>query len=208
MFNSLDVEERIRPGHAFCAIREVVDWILAGLSPLLASAYSDVGRLGIPPEMLLKALLLQCLYSLRTERQLGERIDSDPRFHWFCGMDPSERVFDASAFAQNRSRLDRCGATAPFFAAVRDRAIGAGLASDEHFSVEGTLIESHPSIKSFRPKGGDDGGDSGGFNTHNPEVDFKGERPPSRRTAPAPTPRSGCTASRAATRRCSATWAM
>jgi transposase len=143
MFHAFDVEDRIRPDHPLRAIREVVDSILVGLSPLLASAYSDVGRPGIPPEMLLKALLLQCPYSVRSERQLVERIDTDLLFRWFCGMDPSERVFDASAFAHNRPRLDRCGATAAFFAAVRDRAIGAGLASDEHFSVDGTLIVRH-----------------------------------------------------------------
>ena len=89
MINSLDVEDRIRPGHPTCVIREVVDSILVGLSRLLASAYSDVGRLGIPPEMLLKALLLQCLYSVRSEHQLVERIDTDLLFRWFCGMGPS-----------------------------------------------------------------------------------------------------------------------
>ena len=137
----------------------------------------------MPPEALLKALVLQCLYSVRSERQLVERLDTDLPFRWFCGLDPAEPVFDATAFTHNRPRLDAGDVTGAFFAAVRSRAIDAGLASDEHFSVDGTLIESHASIKSFRPidaHGRDDDerhGDSDSFKPRNHEVNFRGTKP-------------------------------
>jgi len=107
----------------------------------------------VPPEVLLKALVLQCLYSVRSERQLVERIDTDLLFRWFCGLDPAQDVFDATAFTHNRPRLDEHGITAAFFEAVVRRALDAGLCSEEHFSVDGTLIQSYASIKSFTPKG-------------------------------------------------------
>lgn len=181
----IDVEDRIRSDHPLRMIKRVVDEILRELGPLLASCYSDRGRPSVPPEVLLKALLLQCLYSVRSERQLVERLDTDLLFRWFCGLDPAEPVFDATAFTHNRPRLDARGVTSAFFAAVRSRAIDAGLASDEHFSVDGTLIESHASIKSFRPideRARDDDnderhGDSNRFKPRNPEVNFRGTKP-------------------------------
>jgi len=178
MFYVIDVEDRIRVDHPLRAIKRVVDEILRELGPLLASCYSDRGRPSVPPEVLLKALLLQCLYSVRSERQLVERLDTDLLFRWFCGLDPAEAVFDATAFTHNRPRLDAGGVTGAFFAAVRSRTIDAGLASDEHFSVDGTLIESRASIKSFRPIDHEThGDDSNGFKPRNAEVDFRGERP-------------------------------
>jgi transposase len=151
MFFAFDVEDRIRPDHPLRAIRREVDAVLAELSPLLDRCYSDTGRPGVPPEVLLKALLLQCLYSIRSERQLVERLDTDLLFRWFCGLDPAEPLFDATGFTHNRPRLDHHRVTAAFFDAVRQRAIDAGLADGEHFSVDGTLIQSHASPKSFVP---------------------------------------------------------
>lgn len=176
MFFAIDLEGRIRPDHPLRAIKRVVDEILVELSPLLDRCYSDRGRPGVPAEALLKALLLQCLYSVRSERQLIERLDTDLLFRWFCSLDPAEPIFDATAFTHNRPRLDAHGVTSAFFAAVRARAIDAGLAGDEHFSVDGTLIQSHASIKSFRPIDGDGDGDAGGGRPRNAEADFRGQR--------------------------------
>lgn len=179
MFYAIDIEARIRPDHPLRPMKAVVDSILAEMSPLFDSAYAKVGRPSVPPEVLLRSLLLQCLYSVRSERQLVERIDTDLLFRWFCGLDPAEPVFDATAFTHNRPRLDENGITGSFFDRVVKRAIEADLTSDEHFSVDGTLIESYASIKSFKPLGGqDDGGDGdgGGFKPRNAEVNFHGQK--------------------------------
>lgn len=180
MFYAIDMEARIRADHPLRAIRAVADGILRELEPLLEGCYSKVGRPGVPPEALLKALLLQCLYSIRSERQLAERLDTDLLFRWFCGLDPAQDAFDATAFTHNRPRLEAHGVISAFFAAVRARAIDAGLASDEHFSVDGSLIESHASIKSFRPidrPDDDDHKDNNRFKPRNLEVDFRGKKP-------------------------------
>ena len=180
MFYAIDIEDRVRADHPLRAIRKVVDSVLIELSPPLAACYSEVGRPGVPPEVLLKALLLQCIYSIRSERQLVERLDTDLLFRWFCGLDPAEPIFYATVFTHNRPRLEARGITGAFFAAVRARIIDAGLASDEHFSVDGSLIESHASIKSFRPMDGsqdDDHRDGNRFKPRNLEVDFRGQKP-------------------------------
>jgi len=186
MFFVIDMEERVRQDHPLRPIKAAVDEILAELGPLFDRAYSQTGRPGVPPEVLLKALLLQCLYTIRSERQLVERIDTDLLFRWFCGLDPAEEVFDPTAFTHNRPRLDEYNITAAFFDAVNSRAIEAGLASDEHFSVDGTMIESYASIKSFRPIDAsnddhtddniDNPIDTNGFKSRNAEVNFHGTR--------------------------------
>jgi transposase len=184
LFYAIDVEARIRPDHPLRPIKAAVDRILAGLTDRFDAAYSPVGRPGVPPERLVKALLLMALYSVRSERQLVERIDTDLLFRWFLDMSPEEPAFDATAFAHNRPRLDAHGLTAAFFQAVLGEALAAGLCS-EHFSVDGTLIESFASLKSVRPiaevegpgepsPGGPPGGN--GFKPRNPDVDFRGER--------------------------------
>jgi transposase len=178
MFFSINVEERIRKNHPLRPIKKVVDEILCGLSAQFDAAYSKLGRPGVPPERLLKALLLQTLYSVRSERQLVERIDTDLLFRWFLDMDPAEDVFVATDFTKNRPRLDEHGLTAAFF----QTAVDAGLTSDDHFSVDGTLIESCASVKSFRPidESPDDTdrgpGGSGGFKSRNAEADFHGKK--------------------------------
>jgi transposase len=150
LFHVFDVEDRIRPDHPLRDIKRRVDRILAGMSPYFAKAYSVVGRPSVPPERLLKALLLMALYSVRSERQLCERIDTDLLFRWFLDMQPSDVAFDATTFTHNRSRLDDHDLTRTFFDAVVREVLTASLCS-EHFSVDGTLIESFASAKSFQP---------------------------------------------------------
>lgn len=180
LFFTIDVESRIRADHPLRPLKRTVDEILQGLSQQFAAAYSRLGRPSVPPERLLKALLLMALYSIRSERQLVERIDTDLLFRWFLDMAPDDPAFDATTFTHNRPRLDEHGLTAAFFDAVLKRAISAGLTSDEHFSVDGTLIESYASIKSLRPidSDQDDQGpnDSNSFKPRNAEVNFHGDK--------------------------------
>ena len=190
MFFAIDLEERIRADHPLRAIKVTVDRILAGMSERFAVAYSVTGRPSVPPERLLKALLLMALYSVRSERQLAERIDTDLLFRWFLDMDPAEPAFDPTTFTRNRPRLDQHGLTAAFFDAVLKEAIEADLCSDDHFSVDGTLIESYASIKSFRPMANADedapgtndapndapNDDANGYKPRNAEVDFHGHK--------------------------------
>lgn len=178
MFFVIDVEARIRKDHPLRALKRQVDAILARLDKQFAQAYSKTGRASVPPERLLKALLLMAVYSIRSERQLMERIDTDLLFRWFLDLNPEDTVFDATVFTHNRTRLDQFGLTGKFFEAVVCEAMQQGLCSDDHFSVDGTMIESFASIKSFRPRDEQDGdeGDSNGFKSRNPEVDFHGEK--------------------------------
>lgn len=179
MFFAFCVEDRIRPDHPLRPIKKMVDEELARMSDLFDKAYSDTGRPGVPPERLLKALLLQSLYSVRSESQLIERIDTDLLFRWFLDMDPAQDVFDATAFTHNRPRLEAHGLIAAFFAGVVRRAREAGLTSDDHFTVDGTLIESYASLKSFVPKDPakrDKDDDGNGFKPRNAEVDFHGKK--------------------------------
>jgi len=177
LFFAINLEDRIRADHPLRPIKRAVDAILQQMGPLFEGAYSTIGRPSVPPERLLKAALLQCLYSVRSETQLVERLDTDLLFRWFCDMDPAEPVFDPTAFTHNRKRLEQSGIAAMFFEHVVARAIQAGLTSDEHFSVDGTLIESYASLKSFKPRDDDDDpGDGNGFKSRNAEVDFHGQK--------------------------------
>ena len=183
LFHTFHVEDRIRADHPLRDVKRRVDRILAALSAEFAKCYSRIGRPSVPPERLLKAQLLLSLYSIRSERQLCERIDTDLLFRWFLDLQPSEEAFDHAVFSHNRKRLDDGDLTRAFFDAVVAEAFTAGLCS-EHFSVDGTLIESFASAKSFRPipaEGSpDDNGsspaDGNGFKPSNPEVDFHGQK--------------------------------
>lgn len=191
LFYVIDVEARIRADHPLRAVKQGVDRILAGMHDDFAKAYSRIGRPSIPPERLLKALLLMALYSLRSERQLVERINTDLLFRWFLDMSPEEPAFDATSFTHNRPRLEEHGLTTIFFDKVLNEALTANLCS-EHFSVDGTLIESFASMKSFQPKPSDNKdttdphkdddkkdppqGDANCFMPRNPEVDFHGQK--------------------------------
>ena len=192
-FHVFCVSDRIRADHPLRDIKRRTDRLLVSLSPKFAECYSKTGRPGVPPERLLKAQLLMALYSIRSERQLCERINTDLLFRWFLDLEPSDEAFDHSVFSHNRKRLDDGGLTRAFFDAVVAEAFTTGLCS-EHFSVDGTLIESFASAKSFQPKPTDEPSDIGlsatdsatetpppspdgnGFKPSNPDVDFHGEK--------------------------------
>lgn len=177
LFHVFHVEDRIRADHPLRDIKRRVDRILVAMNGQFVAAYSSTGRPSVPPERLLKALLLMALYSVRSERQLCERIDTDLLFRWFLDMAPSEEAFDATTFTHNRPRLDEHGLTKSFFDAVVAEALTAGLCS-EHFSVDGTLIESFASAKSFQPidTDQDEPTDANGFKPRNAAVDFHGQK--------------------------------
>lgn len=178
LFFTIDVESRIRADHPLRAIKVRVDGILSGMNELFAKAYSKLGRPSVPPERLLKSLLLMSLYSVRSERQLAERIDTDLLFRWFLDMNPEEAAFDATVLTHNRSRMEEHGIISTFFDRVLQEAVNGGLCSDDHFTVDGTMIESMASMKSFRPldESDEDDQDSNGFKPRNPDVDFKGQK--------------------------------
>lgn len=176
LFHVFEVEDRIRADHPLRDIKRRTDRILGGMSPAFDAAYSRTGRPSVPPERLLKALLLIALYSIRSERQLCEQIDLNLLFRWFLDLHPSDEAFDATTFTKNRRRLDDHGLARQFFDAVVAEALTTGLCS-EHFSVDGALIESLASAKSFRPKDeGETPGDANGFKPRNAAVDFHGEK--------------------------------
>ena len=190
VYHTFNVEDLIEAGHPLRAIKRMVDRALSDMSRTFKAAYSDRGRPGIPPETLLKALLLQCLYTIRSERELCRRLKTDLLFRWFLDLQPSDEVFDHSVFTHNRERLSEHGITQKFFDQVVKQAISAGLTSDEHFTVDGSLIQSHASLKSLKKiereaceKDGDGRSGSGGSRGaavggggRNPSVNFKGER--------------------------------
>jgi transposase len=177
LFHVFEVEDRIPPDHPLRDIKRRTDRILDTLNAKFESAYSTTGRPSVPPERLLKALLLMALYSVRSERQLCEQINLNLLFRWFLDMQPSEDAFDASTFSKNRQRLETYGLTKAFFDAVVTEALAKNLCS-EHFSVDGTLIESFASAKSFQPKDEkDEKPENGnGFKPSNPDVDFHGQK--------------------------------
>jgi transposase len=161
-------EQRVPADHPLRPVRAMTEQALAELDPLFTRLYAKTGRPSIPPEQLLRALLLQLLYSVRSERLLMERLDYDLLFRWFVGLNADDPVWDVTVFTKNRERLLRGAVAQAFFAAVLRQAREAALLSDEHFSVDGTLIEAWASHKSFRPK---DEGRGGGTPA---EGDFRG----------------------------------
>lgn len=176
---AIDLEQRIRADHPLRAIKRMVDEDLAKMSRRFDAAYADEGRPSVPPERLIKALLLQSIYSIRSEAQLVERIDHDLLFRWFLDLRIDDEVFDATVFCHNRQRLEEHGLIGAFFDGTVRRAIAAGLVSPEHFSVDGSLIEAYASIKSFKPRDEKDkksDGDNSGFKSRNAEVDFHGQK--------------------------------
>jgi transposase len=172
MYSYLSPEERVRKDHPLRAIRELTDEILKRMSPLFDAMYAEGGRPSIAPEKLLRAQLLQMLYSVRSERLLMEEIDYSILFRWFVGLNLDDAVWDATTFTKNRDRLLEAAVAKEFLAQVVERARGARLISDEHFTVDGTLLEAWASLKSFRPKDSkQDPPDDPG----NPTVDFHGQ---------------------------------
>jgi transposase len=173
MFSYVVPEERVRQDHPLRAIRRMTDAVLATLSSRFDRMYSDMGRPSIPPEQLLRALLLQSLYTIRSERLLMEEIDYSILFRWFVGLGMDEEIWVPTTFSKNRDRLLEGDIAAAFFDAVVDQARQADLLSDEHFTVDGTLLEAWASLKSFRRK--DDGPTAPPDDPGNPTVDFHGE---------------------------------
>jgi transposase len=183
LFSYIDIEKRVRRNHPLRTIKVVVDEALAGLSGHFAALYSKIGRPSIPPEQLLRAMLLQAFYSIRSERQLMERTEFDLLFRWFVGLGMDDAVWDATTFTKNRDRLLEGDIARVFLAAVLSIPQVKRLLSNDPFSVDGTLIEAWASMKSFTPKDegdGDapkDGPPSGSVaRGRNAEVDFHGEK--------------------------------
>jgi len=173
LFSYVDLERRIRAEHPLRTIRAVVNAALADMSTEFDALYPPTGRDSIPPERLLRALLLQAFYSIRSERQLVERIDFDLLFRWFVGLGVDDPVWDATTFTKNRDRLLAGEVAARFLAIVLAQPRVRALLSTEHFSVDGTLLEAWASTKSFRPKDGSGPPPDAG---RNGEQDFRGEK--------------------------------
>jgi len=174
MFSYVTPEARVRADHPLRPIRKMTDAALERLSPRFDRLYSTTGRPSIPPEKLLRALLLQILYSIRSERLLMEELDYSVLYRWFVGLSLDDPIWDATTFTKNRDRLLEGDVADAFFAEVLAAIKQDGLLSDEHFTVDGTLLEAWASHKSFRPKEGPpppSDGDPG-----NPSVDFHKER--------------------------------
>jgi transposase len=174
MFSYLAPEERVPVNHPLRPIRGMVDVALRALSVWFDEIYSNYGRPSIPPEKLLRALLLQVLYSVRSERLLMEQLEYNLLFRWFVGLNMDEPVWVASVFSKNRDRLLEGEIAEQFFAQVLDQAREADLLSDEHFSVDGTLIEAWASQKSFQRK--DRPAPAPAHDRGNPTVNFHGEQ--------------------------------
>lgn len=173
MFSYLSPEQRVRPDHPLRAIRRLTDAVLTSLSPRFTKMYSDIGRPSIPPEQLLRALLLQSLYTVRSERLLMEEIDYSILFRWFVGLGLDEAIWSPTTFSKNRDRLLQSDIAAMFFDAVVAQARTADLLSDEHFTVDGTLLEAWAGLKSFRKK--DESPTAPPDDPGNPTVNFHGE---------------------------------
>jgi transposase len=163
MFSYVALEDRIPTSHPLRAVRQLVDVVLAEMSPEFGRLYAERGRRSIPPERLLRALLLQVFYSIRSERVLIEQLDYNLLFRWFVGLEIDDRVWNHAVFSKNRDRLLNHEMARSFFARIKQQA--EGLMSDDHFTVDGTLIEAWASQKSFRRKdgGSDDSGTGGDF---------------------------------------------
>ena len=179
LFSYVDIEARVRRDHPLRTIRRIVNEALSALERDFAALYSPIGRPSIPPEKLLRAMLCQAFYSIRSERLLMERLEHDLLFRWFVGIGVDDPAWDHSVFSKNRDRLLEGDIAAKFLSAILAQRQVKKLLSTDHFSVDGTLIEAWASMKSFKPKDGpkDTGGEppaeGGGRNA---EADFHGQK--------------------------------
>jgi transposase len=177
-FSYVSMEDRIPAKHPIRPFKKMVNEILLDMDKDFNGLYADSGRPSIAPEYLLRASILQILYSVRSERQLMDQIDFNILFRWFVGLSIDAPVWDHSTFTKNRDRLLESDIAKLFFAKVVERARKKRFLSDEHFTVDGTLIEAWASMKSFQPKAGESGktdaGPQGG--DKNPDVDFRGQK--------------------------------
>jgi transposase len=162
LFSYVSPESRVSSNHPLRQVRDLVRDVLKQLSRSLGRLYSSEGRPSVPPEQLLSALLLQVFFSIRSERQLIEQLNYNLLFRWFVGLSPDDPVWDATTFTKNRERLQQGDVFQKFMTKLLRHPTVEPLLSDEHFSVDGTLIEAWASAKSFRPKDGS-GGDGTDF---------------------------------------------
>lgn len=174
MFSYLTLEDYVPKAHPLRPIREIVNTALREMDETFAAMYADTGRDSIPPEQLLRGLILQSLYGLRSERLLCEQLGYNMLFRWFVGLSVDKAPWDHSSYTKNRDRLIEHEVVRELFERVLDQAKAKGLLSSEHFSVDGTLIRAWASHKSFVPKDGAPPPSSG--SRSNPEVDFKGQK--------------------------------
>lgn len=172
----MNIEDKIPANHPLRSIRKLADSVLKGMDEVFDDMYSNVGRPSIPPERLLCATLLMALYSIRSERMFCEQLEYNLLFRWFLRMEPAEPAFDHSTFSANRMRLMKHDAAMMFFKGAVMEARNLNLMSDEHFTVDGTLIESWASLKSFKRKDGKDKKTTPPDDPGNPRVDFHGEK--------------------------------
>lgn len=175
MFFVANTEERLAADHPLRAIKRQADEVLRAMSRDFEAAYSETGRPSIPPEALLKAMLLQALYSISSERRLVDALNWNLLYRWFCDLDPDAEVWDATTFTKNRERFEQHGLVGKFFERVVAVALVKRYASNDHFTVDGTLIQSWASLKSFRPRDETPPGppESG---SGNPSVNFRGQK--------------------------------
>src|SRR5438874_11926003 len=164
LFSYISPEARVPANHPLRKVRALVRDVLSDLNRSLARLYASEGRPSIPPEQLLSALLLQVFYGIRSERQLMEQLDYNLLYRWFVGLSPDDPVWDPTTFTKNRERLQNGDVFTKFMTRLLNHSQVKPLLSDEHFSVDGTLIEAWASQKSFRPKDGS--GDDDGANFH------------------------------------------
>jgi len=173
LFSYVSLERRVPQQHPLRRIRALLDEVLGSMHRDFERVYSNMGRSSIAPERLVRALVLQVLYSIRSERLLAEQLDYNLLFRWFVGLSVDEVVWDHSSFTKNRDRLIEAGVARKLLRRVGARAKREGLLSSEHFSVDGTLIEAWSAVKSMRRRDGKDDPPPPG---RNPHVDFHGER--------------------------------
>ena len=173
MLLSITPDELVPQDHPIRRIRAITDRALKELSPVLNTMYSGIGRPSVAPERLLKASILMALYSIRSERQFCERLQYDLLFKWFLNMNIATPAFDHASFSKNRERLIRHEVAEQFFAAVVDEATKAKLISEDHFTVDGTLLQAWASLKSVKPRDDDQSPPPGGKNA---DIDFQGQR--------------------------------
>lgn len=152
LFSYVDLEARVPAGHPLRAMRDLVNTSLTALDGSFAALYAKTGRPSIAPERMLRAVLLQMLYSIRSERQLMERLELDLLFRWFVGLGIDDAVWDASSFSKNRDRLLMTEVAQGFLSALLSQPAVKRLLSAEHFSVDGTMLKAFASIKSFRAR--------------------------------------------------------
>ena len=204
LFSYVDLEDRVPAKHPLRLIRGIANDVLASMSGEFERLYSPTGRPSIAPEKLLRALLLQAFYTIRSERQLMEQLEFNLLFRWFVGLGMDDPVWDATVFCKNRDRLLEAAVSAQLLSGVVEHEKVRRLLSRDHFSVDGTLIEAWASMKSFRPKGSDDD-EVGRAATQS--ASSMARSVPTRPTRAPPMPRPGCTARAMERKAGCATWA-